>query len=89
MTGTTTPPWDTTFEGLIRQALEQFPPDQELTPDLDFTAAGLDSLAVVELLMHVEEVYGVVIPDELLTSETFATPGSLWAVIAGLGRESD
>ncbi|MFB7378495.1 phosphopantetheine-binding protein [Kitasatospora purpeofusca] len=81
------PPWDATFEQLVREAVGQFPDGNELTMDLDFRSAGLDSLAVIELLTLVEETYGVVLPDELLTFETFATPGTLWATISGLTPE--
>ena len=36
---------------------------------------GADSLDVVELLMTIEEEYGVVVPDEVVT--TFATVGDV------------
>ncbi|MDY0814805.1 phosphopantetheine-binding protein [Kitasatospora purpeofusca] len=81
------PPWDETFERLVQEVVEQFPPGGKLTADLDLPSAGLDSLAVIELLTLVEETYGVVLPDELLTFETFATPGTLWATISSLTPE--
>jgi acyl carrier protein len=53
----------------------------DLTPDAELRALGLDSMRAVELLFAVEDAYAVVIPDERLTDETFATVGSLWAVV--------
>jgi acyl carrier protein len=50
----------------------------------DLSALGLDSMGVVRLLVDLEERYGLDLPDELLTEETFATPGSLWETVAGL-----
>ncbi|KJL23884.1 D-alanine--poly(phosphoribitol) ligase subunit 2 [Microbacterium azadirachtae] len=49
--------------------------------DSSLAQAGLDSLALVGLLVDVEDTYGVTIPDELLSQESFATPRVLWATI--------
>lgn len=53
----------------------------ELTAADDLAALGLDSMGVVQLLAELEDVLGVELPDEALTEETFATVGSLWAVV--------
>ncbi len=45
---------------------------------------GLDSMAVVDLLVAIEEASGVTVPDEFLTAEVFATPRTLWTVLTGL-----
>lgn len=58
----------------------------DLTPDAGLRALGLDSMRAVELLFAVEDAYAVVIPDERLTDETFATVGSLWAVVEAAAR---
>ncbi|MGW9447091.1 phosphopantetheine-binding protein [Bacillus mobilis] len=73
-------PWDDTFEGLIRTVLREHPTDADITGDLDMFAAGLDSMARVELMLAVEEYYGIAIPDEMLVKETFSTPDRLWEV---------
>ncbi|MBY8848280.1 phosphopantetheine-binding protein [Saccharothrix longispora] len=67
------------FERLIRDVLPGVPPS--LDPDTDLRAAGLDSMATVELLLRVEEAFGVDVPDSELTAATFATPGALWTVV--------
>jgi acyl carrier protein len=45
---------------------------------------GLDSMREIELLFAIEDSYGVVLPDEMLTDTTFATAGQLWAAITEL-----
>lgn len=48
---------------------------EEITPDLDlFEAALLDSFAIVQLSVELEETFGVVLDLEHLTREEIATP---------------
>ncbi|MEU3251193.1 phosphopantetheine-binding protein [Streptomyces sp. NPDC006997] len=54
----------------------------ELAPTDDLAALGLDSMGVVQLLAELEDTFGVELPDEALTEETFATVGSLWQAVA-------
>lgn len=77
-------PWDDRFEVLLREALRLLSPEEQLRPDLDLAGAGLDSLATVGLLVALEETYGIMIPDDLLTPETFVTPDSLWKAVSPL-----
>jgi acyl carrier protein len=56
----------------------------ELSETDDLAALGLDSMGVVQLLTHLEETFGLDLPDELITEETFETVGSLWAAVGGL-----
>lgn len=50
----------------------------ELTASDDLAALGLDSMGVLSLLSDLETKFGLELPDEHLTEETFATVGSLW-----------
>lgn len=50
--------------------------------DDDLAALGLDSMGVVQLVTDLEETFGFELPDELLTEDTFATAGTLWAAVA-------
>jgi len=50
----------------------------------DLTALGLNSMGVVQLLTDLEETFGLELPDELITEETFETVGSLWEVVGRL-----
>jgi acyl carrier protein len=73
--------WDEVFEAMLRPHLELLEADSPLVADLDLRDAGVDSLALVEILVSIEDTYEVEFPDELLTVETFRTPGSLWAAL--------
>lgn len=66
----------------ILAVAEHLPDGADLTANSDLEAAGLDSLALVGLLVAVEDRYGVTIPDELLSRETFASPAALWSVLS-------
>ncbi|MET9850549.1 phosphopantetheine-binding protein [Streptomyces ossamyceticus] len=81
-------PWDATFEALLLEALPRLAAKGELRADSSLKAAGLDSLAMVEVLVRVEETYGIAVPDSELMADTFATPASLWRVVAALREQS-
>ncbi|GAB3127628.1 hypothetical protein GCM10027160_52510 [Streptomyces calidiresistens] len=74
--------WDQRFESLLRAVLHDLPDDQQLTADLDTRAAGLTSLAAVDLLLNIEAAYGISIPEDLLKFESFRTPGALWSLVS-------
>ncbi|MDX3229773.1 phosphopantetheine-binding protein [Streptomyces sp. ME19-01-6] len=74
-------PWERQFEGLVLGVLPQHSRHAPLDPGLDLKTAGLDSMATVELLVRLEEAYGVDFPDAALSGETFATPAALWRVL--------
>ena len=79
MESTTGVQWDAAFEPLLRAVLPSLP--VPLEPATELAAAGLDSLTVVELLVRVEQEYGIVIDDDVLGQGVFATPGALWEVV--------
>jgi acyl carrier protein len=56
----------------------------ELAATDELAALGLDSMGVVQLLTDLEETYGLELPDEMITEETFETVGSLWRAVADL-----
>ena len=49
--------------------------------------AGIDSFALVELLLFSERAFGVAVPESHLTRENLASLSSLAQCIAGLRRE--
>jgi len=57
--------------------------DWDFPEDGDLFAAGLDSMAVMQLVVAVEDEYGVELTPEDLTKEALATPTTLAALIAG------
>ncbi|MFI6050566.1 phosphopantetheine-binding protein [Streptomyces violascens] len=77
---TTDVSWDAGFEQLLTSVLPRV--TGPLDPVLDLKAVGLDSMATIELLVRLEDQYDVEIPEDKLTSATFATPGALWAVLS-------
>ena len=72
---------DPQFVAILRSYLRYLPEDQELASDASLRDFGLDSMASVALMLDIEDRYGIVLPDRLLTAETFASPASLWAVV--------
>jgi len=76
--------WDAEFERLLRPYLDESIASAPLPGELDLRAAGLDSLGAVELLVGVEEAYGVHFSDDDLTFEMFATPAALWKAVAAV-----
>lgn len=74
-------PWDETFEQILRDHLPFLGPDEQITDDLPLREHGLDSLAVVDLLVVLEGAYAMRMRPEDLTLESFATPGTLWRVL--------
>jgi acyl carrier protein len=57
---------------------------RDLAPDTDLYAAGLTSLASVDLMLAIEQNFGVSFPDEALSRRTFSSIGSIAAVIERL-----
>lgn len=52
--------------------------------DDDLYAAGLSSLASVNVMLAIEEAFDVEFPDQLLTRRSFQSISSLTAVVMGL-----
>ncbi|HWF79552.1 MAG TPA: acyl carrier protein [Streptosporangiaceae bacterium] len=73
---------DPAFEAILRRRLSYLPQDEVLRPDDSLKDLGLDSMQAVELIFDIEDELGVVLPDELMTAQTFATAASLGAALA-------
>ncbi len=52
-------------------------PQEPLTSDTDLFSMGLDSMAMMQLLLQVEERFGLTINPAEMTRERFATAGAL------------
>lgn len=59
---------------------------EDFSPRSDLVAAGLDSLAVTQLLLALEESTGIWVDESLLTPENLASAEALAACVAGLAR---
>ncbi|MGW0969421.1 acyl carrier protein [Streptomyces sp. NPDC002516] len=76
--------WDKKFEELLREYLPFLGAGEELEADTDLRLSGLDSLGAVELLSSLEGAYAVHFVDDVLSLDTFATPGTLWQTLTRL-----
>jgi acyl carrier protein len=56
---------------LIRERLLETTPD--FSPTSNLYDAGLDSMAIMQLLLLLEEKYGIMLPDSDLSKENFST----------------
>lgn len=56
----------------------------DLTPDLPLRDAGLNSLGTVATLVAIESEFGLSLPDELITPETFHSVRTLAAALASV-----
>jgi acyl carrier protein len=79
------------FTAAIQLAADNSEHDLELTPGCELAALGIDSLAIVDLIVALEESLDIRIPTDLLTPEAFATIGALWEMCceARAAAESD
>lgn len=68
---------------LLRDEVLQTPPG--FTADSDLFAAGLDSMAIMQLLLLLEERFGVSIPVESVSRENFRSARSIAALLAAHG----
>ena len=62
----------TELEKVVRPHLKLLSPDDELTPELNLGEAGLDSMASIDLLLDLEDHFGVTIDDDALTENSFS-----------------
>jgi len=72
---------DQTFIDVLRAHLPRAE-DGPLEPETRLRDLGLDSMRSIELLFAVEDAYAIVMPDERLTDDTFATAGGLWTAVS-------
>jgi acyl carrier protein len=60
-----------------------------LAVDIALKDYGLDSAATIDLLLDLEDTYGITMPDEYLSEETFATLSSLWHAVSQLRQATE
>lgn len=81
-----TTPWDARYPKVLAEVLPRL--GSPVGADDNLRASGLDSLALVDLLVRLEEAYNVTIPDGELSPEAFETPARLWSVLeAAIARK--
>lgn len=63
-------------------------PVDTLEDDADLFAAGLDSLAIVNVLMSIEETFDIEFPEHLLSRKSFSSIRNLSRAVAELRAEA-
>lgn len=66
---------------LLRPFLRLLPAEAELPLDAELGRLGLDSLQSIDLLMALEQEFGMTIPDEKITVESFSTPAHVLELV--------
>ena len=72
------------LQAVLRRHLRFLEPAAPLPPGEPLGRLGLDSMAAINLLLDLETTFGVQIPDDLLSAETFETFASLEATFRPL-----
>ncbi|MFV2104399.1 acyl carrier protein [Micromonospora sp. LOL_024] len=74
------------FESVLRRQCQFLDQNEPLDPNARLDTLGLDSFGVVNLVVDIEDEFGVVLPEELMTEDVFTTPTTLWAAVADIVR---
>jgi acyl carrier protein len=77
-------PWDSRLEVIVRRNCPHLDDDTPIMAD-DFLAdLGLDSLAMVAIIVQIEETFDFIFPEHELSFQTFSTMANLWQVVSRL-----
>lgn len=68
---------------VVREKL--FDGGEPLAKKTDLFAAGLDSMGIMQLMILIEERFGVRVPESAVTRENFATVAALAALVRRCG----
>ena len=69
---------------LIRRGAKLLDPDEELPGDRELMELGMDSFGLLELITDLELEFDILIPDEMLTRETFRSASSVTRAVRDL-----
>jgi acyl carrier protein len=73
---------------IVRSRCRFVDPAEPLDPDAALTALGVGSLEIVEIIVDIEDAYGIEVPLEMLTPEMFTSTSTMWAGLRHLIVES-
>ena len=77
-------PWPKKFEETLLLHLPYADDSVVLTADLSLADHGLGSIEMIGLLISIEEIFEIKLPDSVLAPETFATPATLWRSLSAV-----
>jgi acyl carrier protein len=72
------------IRGILAQNGRLAVPVESLDDDADLFAAGLDSLAIVNVLMSLEEEFDIELPDDMLQRKSFSSIATIDSVVTRL-----
>ena len=78
---------DSTIEKLktcMVEHLKLVKSEDQINDDAELASLGLDSMAATNLMIDIEDVFGITFSDDLLTPETFRTVTTLNSAIQKL-----
>jgi acyl carrier protein len=73
---------DAKFEAILRRYLPFISATDVIEEESSLRDYGLDSMATVELISDLESEHRIRFVDDLLSLETFTTPGRIWSGIS-------
>lgn len=80
--------WPDEFDVIIRRHSRFVEPSTPIDPDALMASLGTDSLEIVELIVDLEDQFGISFTEELLTPEVFATPMTIWRAVGSCQAQS-
>jgi acyl carrier protein len=75
--------WDGQFEAILRAHLPALGRAQPLRPDDSLRDLGLESLGTLEILLAIEDLYGIEIHEQGIVADAFVSAGHLWSAVSG------
>lgn len=69
---------------VLRRNLRFVGPQDAFSLDTDLDTLGLDSMGAINLLFDLEQTFGVMFPDAMLTAETFRSGATLLEAVEQL-----
>jgi acyl carrier protein len=79
-----TPSMQNEIRSILAQSGRLAVPVDSLDANADLFAAGLDSLAIVNVLMRIEEQFDIELPDEMLSRRSFSSIATITRVVTEL-----
>lgn len=76
--------WSRKFDDIIRMHTRFVEPLAPIDPHALMATLGADSLDIVELIVNLEDQFGIAFTEEMLTPEVFATPMTIWRAVGDL-----
>ena len=73
---------DETLVALIRHRLKYIEEGDHIDCDHQLKPLGLDSMEAIDLLLDIEDSFNIIIPEQYLNEETFATIRTLSTAVA-------